>query len=141
MKNKGFSLIELLITLTILAIIMTYGYHTFSDTRATIQAEIDRQYLLKIPLLLEQFFADNLTYPEHLGEILNSNQANFYTPKAYYLIAYRRGTNNNYFISARLNADKQYADKIACAAITIGASGKITGYDNSGNIATNLCWK
>lgn len=140
MKNRGFSLVELLLTLTILSIVMTYGYASFSDARVTIEAEIDRQFILKIPVLLEQFYADKLSYPDRLDEIIASNNSGIYTPKSYYLLTYKRHSGNNYRLTATLNPKKHNSDKVVCAVININETGKLTGFDTAGNTISNLCW-
>ena len=141
MKNNGFSLVELLLTLTLLAIVMTYGYKSFSDSRVTIEAEIDRHFIFKIPVLLEQIYANKLSYPSHLGEILDSKNTGFFTPKEYYLLSYQRDTKNNYLLTATLNPNKRNSDKVKCAVISINEAGKLSGFDKAGNAISSLCWK
>lgn len=141
MRNNGFSLVELLLTLTLLSIVITYGYISFSDSRVAVEAETDRQYILKIPVLLEQVYANKLSYPGHLGEIINTNSANFLTPGNYYLLSYRRVTKNNYILTAKLNPGKKYTDKVKCVVITINEAGKLSAFDNAGNPISSECWK
>lgn len=140
MKSNGFSLVELLLTLALLAAVMTYGYRAFSHSRVSVEAETDRQFILTIPVLLEQFFIRNLAYPRHISDFMNSKNGDFTTPKAYYILNYRPGV-NNYRLTATLNPGKSGSDKVNCALIILDENGKLTGLDRAGNSISGSCWK
>ena len=141
MKNKGFSLIELLLVLSLIAVLIGYGFKSYRHSTVIIEAEIDRQYILKIPVLLEEIYATTLNYPNQLDGIINSINNHFYTPKAYYRLLYRRKSNNQYQLSAQLNLEKSGSNYINCSLISLDETGKLSGFDQSGNPLTNDCWR
>lgn len=141
MRFRGFSLIEMLITLAILAIVISHGFRSFSHSRITVEAETDRQHLLRIPVLLDQYYAAKLTYPNRLQDILKSGNSSARTPRGYYLLSYRRESSNSYLLTATLNPRNARSEYVRCAVMTINASGKLAGYDKNGKPANDACWR
>ena len=141
MKSKGFSLVELLLTLSLITILMTYGYKSYHHSRISVEAEMDRQFILQISILLEEYYAENLIYPTQLGDILNTSSHQAYTPKSYYLISYKQTGNNSYKLNASLNSKKKGTDQVECVQINTDEAGEIKAFNKAGNLSTSACWK
>jgi prepilin-type N-terminal cleavage/methylation domain-containing protein len=79
MSSKGFTLVEILITIMILSVLATAGIIFFRDSFAKGRDERRKQDLQKISHALELFYQINKRYPGTPGEWTNSSSSNWLT--------------------------------------------------------------
>lgn len=83
-KRRGFSLIELLIAITIIAIISTVGFSTFSQSQMRARDAKRKEDLKAITIALELFYQKNGRYPcsAASGWISSTSGGNWLTDQA-----------------------------------------------------------
>ena len=141
MKNNGFSLVELLVTMAIVSILVTIGVSTQNTSSTNSQAKLDLLSVLQLPSSIENYFSIHYSYPQNLGQVLYSKDGVFFTPKKYYLIDYRLDSDSSYTITARLNENRTLTGTVKCYLMTINHAGKLTAQDKSGKNISSQCWK
>jgi len=133
-KNKGFTLIEVLITIAIVGILTSIAYPSY--TQYVIQsnrAEPQRE-LLELANLMEQHFIDHRTYTNDLS--LLGRSASSYTTESgnYTMSATIAGGGNTYSINATVVSGSSQASDSECLSMSVDETGKKT--------ATNAsCWE
>ena len=73
-KNKGFSLIELLISIAIMAILGSIALTSFTTIRKQARDQQRKTELNQYKTALEAYYADNSSYPLYSGSAAISNQ-------------------------------------------------------------------
>jgi type IV pilus assembly protein PilE len=121
--NDGFSLIEIMITLTIIGVLLIialpiYSQHTIHANRMT--AEIA---LTKVAAALEQQYITTQSYKD-----MTLDKLHIVTPKQYQL-KITSTTDSTFTLTANPLAEQAKNDK-ACAALTLNSNGEkgITGF-------------
>lgn len=74
-KNKGFSLIELLISIAIMAILGSIALTSFTTIRKQARDQQRKTELNQYKTALEAYYADNNAYPLYAGSPAVSNQS------------------------------------------------------------------
>lgn len=147
-KTSGFTLVELMITIAILAIIMFWAVPNYtrqinevrrSDAQAILLGEVQR---------LERCFSDRDTY---LGCEPNDYKVQFSSPKGYYRVT-GLVTASNYTLNATADPAGDQADDERCITFSINNLGQKTAFatpidiDGDGSVdpaenTTTECWK
>ena len=140
MKANGFSLIELLVVTLIMSLLISFGFSTYTSSRVKTQTKFEQQYLLQIPSLIENYFSENLKYPDTLGDLLSQENGKFRTPKNYYFLNYSLSQNNSYEISATLNADIENSPMIECYQLIVKSSGELIALSSDNTDVSVKCW-
>jgi type IV pilus assembly protein PilE len=147
-SQSGFTLIELMITVAIVAILAGIAYPSYRDqVRRSNRAEA-RSALLQVQVAQEKFFLQNNRYAgaaTAAGSVTELNNAPTtvspgvpglgipsVTPRGHYTITLVRPTNTEF--TARATATGSQASDTACAVLTINHLGVRTP-------STDNCWK
>ena len=77
MSSKGFTLIEILITVVILAVLMSVGIIFYQQAIVQSRDDKRKQDLNQIAQALELYYQVNKTYPGTAGQWRNSSQSNW----------------------------------------------------------------
>ena len=67
MKHKGFTLVELLVTLTIIILLMAVGFYVFNEARIKARDTKRKTDLSEIARVLELYYHTNKVYPGTAG--------------------------------------------------------------------------
>ncbi len=145
-KNRGFSLIELLIVMVVLSIILGLavpGYRQFMMRANRADATTA---LLRLQAAQERFYIQNGTYasnaqmaaapPAGLG--ITGTERNYYNlgiqPAAGGLVV-------GYTATATVNAAEAQKDDTDCWVFATSESGQHTAVTNGGSDMTDKCWR
>lgn len=131
-KNKGFSLVELMVVLAILAMIMAYAIPNYRDYVVKSKRAEAHNKLLEIAGMFEKFYVNNNRYPTSLrsGGAFPLGMNNTYLTWADYTITATFTANGWTLTATAQNA--QATDDSSCATIT---------YNNQGQKGTSAeCW-
>ncbi len=122
MKNKGFTLIELMIVLAILAMLMAYAVPNYRQYVMKSKRSAAQSQLLEVAGLFEKFYANTNRYPAGLtGGGANLGLASdFITTKDYGLSA-SFPAGGGWLLTATPRGGQ--ADDTDCATITISNTG------------------
>lgn len=128
LKQKGFTLVELMVVLVILAILSTVAYPLYTEqTRKTRRTE-GRAALLELAQAQERFFTVNGRYAATLAS-LSIDPA---TENGYYTITTTGGAT----FTARATASGAQTSDTACTAMTYTNLGEKSGTGSD----TDKCW-
>jgi prepilin-type N-terminal cleavage/methylation domain-containing protein len=85
-KFKGFSLIELLIVMTIIGILATMGIPVYSKQVNAAKRSDCKAMLMKVQSKIERYIFDNNTYPSSLAMMREYNTEMINSAEGYYKI-------------------------------------------------------
>jgi len=71
LKQAGFTLIELMIVLSIMGILITIAQPTFRQSIVRAREAVLREDLFQIRDAIDQYYADNDKYPDQLTDLIN----------------------------------------------------------------------
>jgi len=151
-KQRGFTLIELMITVAIVAILAGVALPAYRDSVAKGRRAEARAVLLETSQWMERFFSENYRYDQNTaGTAVNSAMPSTLkvSPKqgsAVYTISATASTATSYTLTAtRVSGGSMATDK--CGNFTITNTGvksnvglDTTSYANA-LAASNACWK
>jgi type IV pilus assembly protein PilE len=129
---RGFTLIELMIVVAILAIVIVIGYPSYRDQIMKSRRAEGMGELLELADRMERYYSGNGTYN---GATLGPDADDVYdttTEKGHYTLGITSATTTLFTITATPNAPQ---DNDKCGTFTLTSSGQrtATGGDN--------CWK
>jgi type IV pilus assembly protein PilE len=142
-RSRGFSLIELMVTLAVMALLATIA--TNSYRRYTLRATRTeaRLALLAIQVAQEKFFLQNNTYAQDIATVTAAPPAGLgigaingsgATGGGNYTVSFAAATPTTYTLQA-VATGNQTKDTAACLTFTINEQGQRTPADSTG------CWR
>ncbi len=153
-KNKGFTLIELMITVAILAILASIAYPSYVEQVRKSKRTDAKTALYKIAQQQEEYFIQNMSYAADLATLHNNPGVNTIdSPEQQYdiTISAVAPAGCDSVIGAGLTACVAYTatatakvgtgqrgDK-ACRTLSLDNLSRETSTNDSG-VATNVCW-
>jgi len=93
-KLKGFSLIELLIVMTVIGILAIIGIPTYSKQVDAAKRSDGEATLMKVQSKMERYIFDNNTYPTNLAMISEYNADIITSVEGYYDINIKTASSN-----------------------------------------------
>lgn len=131
-KTRGFTLIELMIVITILAIIVTVGYPSYMEHVKKSRRAEGMGQLLELANRMERSYSDQGTYPTSISEVYGAT-----TDGGFYTLSIVSANNVSFTVSAApTSLGRQDTDK--CATFTLTSLGQKSVTDNTLN---SHCWK
>ncbi|WP_305909805.1 type IV pilin protein [Methylomarinum sp. Ch1-1] len=130
-KNNGFTLIELMITVTILAILAAIAYPAYNDYIVKSRRSDAKSAILKMQLAEEKWRANNPSYTATLSDL---NYPNSYSPDGYYELAISNNTANTYTITATPVSGGLQAGDSDCASMSMDQNG------TKASSPSSACW-
>jgi len=121
-KNGGFTLIELMITVAIMGILATIAYPSYNDfVVRNNRAEAPRE-LVRLANLQEQLFVDSRAYTANISDLGVGSTAVWETPNGLYKIS-SVVVGSTFTLTATAQGT-QATNDAACSAITLTDTGK-----------------
>ena len=139
MKISGFSLIELLIVMLITAIMFSFGFNSYKNSKVKVEIRRDQQYLLQLPGLVESYFSEQLKYPDNLDDFLTSDNGQFLTPENHYALSYTLD-DDDYLFTATKNNNSSNLSLGNCTKLLVYSSGRLQAFDSDNNDISAECW-
>ena len=142
---NGFTLIELMVVVAILAIVVALGYPSYRDQVMKARRSEARGELLELADRLERYYADQGTYcadaPDCTGATLGAAESDIYpttTEGGYYALSITAQDDITFSLQAAPVAGKSQA-KDKCGTFTLTSLGNkgISG----GSLTVKDCWK
>ena len=144
MRNKGFSLLELLIVLAILAVFITIAYPGYQTSITRARRSDGQTALLDLANRLERYYSEQQSYE---GATLGTGSStdilpSSYSPQKWYRLVIASQTDTNFTIEA-IPGNVQASDDLLCQTLTfnsLGLKGILSGPKGAptGNLAN--CW-
>ncbi len=135
-RSRGFSLIELMIVVAILAIVVTWGYSSYRDTVLKSRRAEGLGELLILADEMERFYSSQGTYiGATLGTSANSVHA-LNSESGYYGFTITAQTAVQFTIAAAPQGGQ--ADDTKCGTFTFTSLGVKS---SSGSLPNNKCWQ
>jgi len=72
LKQAGFTLIELMIVLSIMGILLTIAEPSFKQSIIRARESVMKEDLFQIRDAIDQYYADNNKYPDQLTDLINT---------------------------------------------------------------------
>lgn len=132
-KSAGFSLIELMITVAIIAIIASIAYPSYQEQVSKTRRGEGKAALMSAANLAERYFTANSTY----DGLIFGGSASTDSENGYYTIAYSAKTKTTYTLKATRKG-AQVGDK--CGDLTITQTGAKGIVNPASGITADNCW-
>jgi len=131
-KTRGFTLIELMIVIAILAIIVAVGYPSYMEHVKKSRRAEGMGQLLELADRMERAYSDSGTYPTVISEVYVAT-----TDGGFYTLSIVSANNVSFTVSAApTSLGRQNDDK--CETFTLTSLGQKSVSDSSLN---SHCWK
>ena len=136
--TRGFTLIELMITLAILAILVTVAYPSYTSQVTKSRRADGKAALMDAAARQERFYTENNTYTATMTDLGYAADPAI-SPDGHYAVAAAAGTTADIATSYALTATPQgvQASDALCANLTINNVGT-KGISGTSTVA--LCW-
>lgn len=139
---NGFSLIELMVVVSLVAILGTIAVSTYRSYILRTNRTEGRMALLATQVAQEKYFLQNNQYAPDIATVIAAPPAGLginltaggVTIGGNYTLSFAAGTANTYTLKA-VATGPQTKDKAACLTFTINEQGQRTPADSSG------CWR
>jgi len=140
-RNNGFSLIELMVVVAIVAILAGIALPSYQDSIRKSRRVVAQNALLDLAAKQERWYLQNNQYNGNVGSLIDGTAAATYTPPdGFYQVTVSTatpapcpaGANTCYLFTATA-IDSQAADT-DCATFTLNSLG------NKASTPTNNCW-
>lgn len=138
-KNKGFTLIELMIVIVVLGVLTAIAYPSFIEQIKKARRADAKQALFDVAAKLEQYYQDNKGYPTTATMTnIGAPGATFTSLEGYYTIGFNGlPTVTTYSIEAVPVAGTTQADDTGCATFRLDHLGNKT---ITGTSTVDKCW-
>ena len=143
--RQGFSLLELLITVTIISILASLAYPSYLDYLTRIRRNDGQTALLELANQMEQYFSTNNTYrTATIGTGSNTDlRTNATSPDGWYILSILEQTDSSYTLQAAAASAQAKNDK-TCQNLSFNSLGEKGGAENlpqNSGETTNHCWQ
>lgn len=133
-RNSGFTLVELLVVVTVLAVIATIAVNSYRDYVLRSGRAEARAALADLAKLEEQYFANQQAYTGSMSTLDYSAT----TPGGLYQLQLATSTTSNYSIQA--TAISTQLEDNTCRTFTLTGLGERSATDSGGSDTTQTCW-
>ena len=131
-KTRGFTLIELMIVIAILAIIVAVGYPSYMEHIKKSRRAEGMGQLLELADRMERAYSDGGTYPTVISEVYVAT-----TDGGFYTLSIVSANNVSFTVSAApTSLGRQNDDK--CETFTLTSLGQKSV---TGSVPNSHCWK
>lgn len=130
-KQQGFSLLEVTITLAIVGILAATAYHSYASYILWARRRDGQVALLDLTTRLERFFTENNTY---VGATLANLNAGTTSPEGHYSLQITSTATNSFSVSAT-PLGTQASQDAACGTLIFNSLGQKTSSGPSTD-----CW-
>ncbi len=142
--NKGFSLIELLVVLSITGILCAIIYPGYRDTITRTHRSDGQTALLDLAIRMENYYTKNNTYKTAtIGQGTSTDVLVHATsPEGFYLLSLSKLTHSTYTLKATPTPSQANADS-RCQSLTfnsLGIKGITTGPAGNPTAPASTCW-
>jgi len=139
-KHSGFTMVELLVALAILAIIGAVAYPIYTDQVRKARRTDARNAVQLVAMAEERFYTQNGQYTTDLTDLNLSDalisgvsEEGYYSVSLAFLVS---GNTDTYLITAAADADKGQVNDTNCASFTIDQA----GVQGATGDHTDNCW-
>ena len=138
-RNKGFTLIELMIAVAIIALLSMVALPSFMQNVRKSNRTDAQTALARTSTNLERFFSANGTYTTdvtQLGLVIDGGTG--YSDDGHYVISVAAGATgigSSYVVTATADADSMQSEDKDCTVLTVNSFGQRTP-----NPSTSRCW-
>ncbi len=138
-RNSGFTLIEMVVVVAIVAILTMIAYPSFMQSVRKSKRTDAQTALTRASNNLERFFGTNGTYTtdtSQLGLLIDGGTA--YSDSSHYIItvtAGATGIGSSYVVTANATPGDMQADDTGCTALSLDSRGRRTP-----DPTASLCW-
>ena len=145
-KNKGFSLVEVMIVMVIVAIIMSVGIPGYRQYMQRANRADATTALLRMAAAQERFFIANGTYAGN-AQLAQNPPAGLGiagTERGYYnlnVFPSPGGLGTGYILIAQVAPGSDQADDTDCWTFTTTERGQRSAFNNGGAENTDECWR
>jgi type IV pilus assembly protein PilE len=139
-RNRGFTLVELLIVIAVLSIVVALGYPSYRDQVRKARRAEGMGQLLELADRMERHYADLGTYDQADGSDMTADAIyTDTTDDGYYTLSVDAGTDNVQFTVRATPTTKGGQDEDKCGIFVLNSLGDKSLTDNS--IPEDQCWK
>lgn len=137
-RKRAFTLIELLIVLTIISILAAIAYPTYNHIMTKARRSDGHMALLDLAARMERYYADNNTYAGAsiatgtAADVLTSHQS----PKGWYALTITTQNKTHFFLQAVPQKAQAVGDRL-CGTLTYDSVG-VKGKTGTGKLGD--CW-
>lgn len=153
-RQAGFTLIEVMIVLTIVAIISAVAYPSYME-QVRKSRRVDAQIKLQeLAQLQESFFSRNLTYASNLSGLLGGGANTIDSDEGFYQLTVSNATGtggvgcagtraspcSSYLLQAVPGTGSSQSKDTACSRYTLNNMGQRGATDSTTTDTTTQCW-
>lgn len=131
--DQGFHLLELLVTLTIISVFMSFCFPLYTHVMMEVRRKEAASILTKLSIAMEQYHLEKNTYQEATLTTLGFTES---VVNHHYRLIIMTATNNDYRLMIKPVSATSQQDA-ACGSLTLNAKGE-KGISGHGTI--DQCW-
>ena len=129
-RNSGFTLIEVVVVVAIVAILTMIAYPSFMQSVRKSKRTDEHTAMTRASANLERFFGTNNSYTTDAGQLgLMMEGGTAYSDNGHYVMtigAGASGIGSSYVINANAKAGDMQEDDTGCTALTLDSAGRRT---------------
>lgn len=140
-RQKGFTLIELMVTVAIVAIIAAIAYPSFLKSAQRGRRADAKASLTQYSQALERCYTEYGTYSNTACGVLATLQgAGYNTAHSYYTVTAPSVTSTTYALAATAVSTGPQANDTGCTIMTLNNQGQQGSGSNTATSDTGSCW-